>query len=185
MSNIALIGSVVSAAVAAPDQAKKGNAVADISKAIQKSGSIPTGYKGAEGKVRVEKGGAIKTTAVIEGNDAGFFVAFKPVEVENAKFLTLDILGKIFQKQGWDHYASLQAMDEDGERKIILEFCKEGKYGSCSGKSITKPSSVRKGANLKIELPKGLETIARIEVVFIGQTSVEAGFTLSNIKLVK
>lgn len=183
MTNVAIIGSVATAVTTAANQAKKAAEVS-ISEAIKKSGSIPVGYKGAEDKVTV-KNGAIKTTAAIEGNDAGFFVAFKPVDVKSAKHIVFDIQGEIFQKQGWDHYASLQVMDQDGNRKIIMEFCKEGKYGSCSGKPITKPSDVQKGANLKVALPAGLENIARIEVVFVGQSSVEPGFSLSNIKLVK
>ena len=162
----------------------KSDVIADISKAIQESKSIPTGYQGAEGKVKAEKG-SIKTTADIEGTDAGFLVEFEPVEVKNAKHLSLDVKGKIFQRQGWDHYASIQAKDEDGERYILLELCREGKYGSCEGKPITKSSSLRKGTNLKIKLPAKLETIQRIEVVFVGATKVNAGFSLSNIKLVK
>ena len=165
-------------------QTRKSDAVADISQAIEKSKSIPTGYKGAEGKVKVEKG-TIKTTDVIEGTDAGFLVEFELVEVKNAKHLSVDVKGKIFQRQGWDHYASIQVKDEDGQRYILLELCKEGKYGSCEGKPITKSSSLRKGTSLKIKLPAKLETIQRIEVVFVGETKVNAGFTLSNIKLVK
>ncbi|MBU1026117.1 MAG: hypothetical protein KKA31_00130 [Candidatus Margulisbacteria bacterium] len=184
MSNIALIGSVVSAAVAAPNQAKKGNAVADISGAIQKFGSIPTGYNGAEGKV-VAKKGAIQTTGVIEGTDAGFFVEFKPVEVKGAKYLSVSVKGNIFQQQGWDHYASIQVKDAEGKRFILLEVCKEGKFGSCDGKSITKPNDLKKGTTLNIKLPPELKTVQRLEVVFIGATKVEAGFILSNIKLVK
>ena len=158
----------------------------NISEAIKKSGSIPTGYKGADGKVKVDRSnGAIVTTGKIEGNDAGFFVAFRPVTVGNNKKMSLYIKGEIIQKQGWDHYASIQVMDEDGERYIIQEVCREGKYGSCSGKDRIKPSAVRQGTTLSIKLPEGLKNIARVEVVFVGETSVETGFNLSNIKLTK
>ncbi len=159
-------------------------AVVNISNEIVKSKSIPKGYNGAEGKVKTEKG-SIKTTADIEGTDAGFYVEIELVEVKNAKHLTLDVKGKIFQREGEDHYASIQVKDEDGKRYIVLELCKEGKYGSCEGRPITKSSSLRKGTNLKIKLPASLETIQRIEVVFVGATKVSAGFSLSNIKLVK
>ena len=158
----------------------------NISEAIKKSGSVPTGYKGADGKVKVNRlNGAIVTTDKIEGNDAGFFVAFKPVSVGGNRKMSLFIKGEIFQKQGWDHYASIQIMDADGERHIIQEVCKEGKYGSCSGKDRIKPSAVRQGTTLSIKLPESLKSISRVEVVFVGDTSVEAGFNLSNIKLTK
>jgi hypothetical protein len=179
--------SLVTGVIASPvllAKTPKSDAVADISKAIEQSKSIPTGYKGAEGKIKAEKG-TIKTIADIEGTDAGFLIEFEPVEVKNAKYLSLDIKGKILQRQGWDHYASIQIKDEDGKRYIVLELCKEGKYGNCEGKPITKSSSLRKGTNLKIKLPAELETIQRIEVVFVGATKVSAGFSLSNIKLVK
>ena len=185
MSTVAMLGALVStAAISAPPQTDKSTDIANISDTIQKSGSKPTGYKGADGKVVVEKG-TVKTTGVIEGTDAGFFVAFPAVDVKGAKHLSLDVKGRIFQQQGWDHLASIQIMDEDGERHILLEVCKEGKYGSCAGQPKTKPSALRKGTTIKLKLPAGLETVARIEVVFIGQTKVDAGFTLSNIKLVK
>lgn len=162
--------------------------VADIGKAIQTSKSVPTGYKGADAKV-VRNKGSIQTTDMIEGIDAGFFVAFKPVDVKDAKYLSLFIKGDIFQKQGWDHYASVQVKDDDGKLYILMELCKEGKYGSCAGGPITKPSAIRKGTTLKISLDKaeaeGMQTIQSLEVVFVGEATVDAGFTISDIQLVK
>jgi len=158
----------------------------NISEVIRKSGSIPTGYKGADGKVKVNKAdGAIVTTGKIEGNDAGFFVAFRPVEVGNNKKMSLYLKGHILQKRGEDHYASIQVMDEDGERHIIQEVCREGQYGNCSGKDRTKPSAVRQGTTLSIKLPENLKNIARIEIVFVGETAVDTGFTVKDIKLTK
>lgn len=171
--------------IAQATEAPKTETVADISAAIKKSGSKPIGYKGADGKVKIDANGSIVTTAIIEGTDAGFFAPFPPAEVGKATALSLQVKGNIFQKQGWDHYASIQVMDEDGNRYILKELCREGQYGSCEGKDRTAPSSVRQGTTLTLALPKELKTIARIEVVFVGETRVDAGFALSNIKLVK
>jgi hypothetical protein len=153
-----------------------------ISDAIKMSQSSPTGYNGAEGKV-VVKEGTLVTTAPIEGNNAGFFVAFEPIEVGSAKQLVLTIKGRIHQKQGWDHYGSIQLRDEDDRKFIAQELCKEGAYGSCARQSVTKPSALRKGTTLKIEFPAGIKTIAGFEVVGIGATSIEEGLTISDIGL--
>jgi hypothetical protein len=153
-----------------------------ISKAIASAKAKAVGYKGAEGKVLV-KNGNIVFIANADGNDVGVYVSFPAVNVGNNKLLTLDVNGKVFQKQGWDHYLSLQIKDEDGNRYIIHEFCREGKYGSCKGKGITALKSIRKGTTLKIKLPAGLKTIERIELVFVGQSNVTQGFTISNIGL--
>jgi hypothetical protein len=178
----------VSAVKKEPASNIKAIVVADISKGIQASKSAPTGFKGAEKKVIINKG-SIQTTEMIEGTDAGFFVAFKPVEVKDAKYISLFIKGDIFQKQGWDHYASIQAQDEDGNRFVLMEMCKEGKFGSCEGKPTTKPSAIRKGATLNISLDKakadGMQTIQRLEIVFVGEATVDAGFSISDIQLVK
>ena len=158
--------------------------VANISDIIKTSGAKPTGYKGAEGKV-VADNGAIKTTAVIEGNDAGFFVAVPPVEAKDAKSLSLYLKGNIFQRQGWDHYASIQVTDAQGKMYILQELCNQGQYESCKGKSKITAEEIKAGKTLNLALPAGLKTIARIEVVFIGDTRVDAGFVMSDIKLVK
>lgn len=160
--------------------------VADISKAMQTSKLIPTGYKGADDKVVLDKG-SIKTTASIEGNDAGFFVGIKPMGVKGAKYLSLYIKGNISQKQSWEHYGSIQVLDEDGKRYILKELCEGTRYTGCTGKgeTATKLSDISKGTTLKISLPDGLNTIKRFEVVFVGETQVDAGFTISNIQATK
>jgi len=164
--------------------AKKTEVVANISKTIASSKSIPVGYNGADGKVKFEKGSII-TTAVIEANDAGLFVEFKPVDVKDAKSLSLYIKGVIFQKQGLDHYASIQVNDEDGKVFILRELCREGKFGSCAGQPITKSSEIKKGITLTIPLDKDVKTIQRLAIVFVGEISVDAGLTISDIQLVK
>lgn len=169
------------------DSTPKVEVVADISAAIEKSKSVPTGYNGAEEKVKAIKGSII-TTAEIEGHegkDAGFLVEFKPVDVNDAKYLSLYIKGNIFQRQGWDHYASIQVKDEDGKQYIMLELCKEGKYGNAKGKPITKSSEIRKGTTLKMPLAEDLKTVQRLEIVFVGETEVDAGLTMKDIKLIK
>ena len=160
-------------------------AVGNISEALAKSRAIIIGYKGADGKV-LNDNGTIRTTAKIEGNDAGFFVEFAPedaIDVNGARSLSLNIKGEIFQRQGWGHYASIQVIDKNGRRFILQELCDEGAFGSCVGKSVTSSSSVRKGTNLKIQLPEGLESIRRLEIVFIGETIVAPGFAISDIGL--
>jgi hypothetical protein len=186
MANDSLITNNVSAAPKGNIRYTNAVAVADIGKAMQTSKSIPTGYNGSKGKVVLDKA-TIKTTASIEGNDAGFLVEFKPVDVKGAKSLSLDIKGNIFQKQGWEHYGSIQVLDEDGKRYILKELCKGTSYEGCTGKgeTATKLSDIKAGTSLTISLPKDLKTIQRFEVVFIGETQVDAGFTISNIQLVK
>ena len=159
-------------------------AAGNINEAIRKEGSVPTGYNGAEGKVEFSKG-RINITAVAEGKDTGFFVEVRPVEVKGAKALSLQVKGWIAQKEGWDHYASIQVIDGNGKRHILQELCKEGKYGSCKGKNIVDPLTIIRGTTLTIKLPEDLKSIARFEVVFVGQTRVGAGFSIGNIKLVK
>jgi len=159
-------------------------AAGNISEAIRKEGSIPTGYNGAEGKVEFSKG-KINVTTVTEGKDTGFFVEIRPIEVKGTKALSLQVKGRIVQKEGWDHYASIQVIDGNGKRHILQELCKEGKYGSCKGKNVTDPLTIERGTTLTLKLPEDLKSIARFEVVFVGQTRVEAGFSISDIKLAK
>lgn len=168
------------APVATATAPSAGVAGVNISEAIVKAGSKPTGYKGAEGKVVIENG-AIKTTADIEGTDAGFFVSFPAVDIKGAQNLELYTKANIFQKQGWDHYSSIQLKDENGKRYIVLELCREGQYGNCAGKPVTSSGSVRQGTTLKIKLPAGLDTLERFEVVFIGDTKVAAGAVFEKI----
>jgi len=150
----------------------------DISDAIRSS--VPVGYNGAAGNIQI----AIVTTSMIRGLDAGFFVGLHPpVEVRDARYLALHIRGDITQRQGWDHYGSIQLVDGSGKRHIVLELCREGKYGSCAGKPVTDPGTVGKGVNLRIPLPQGLKDISRLEMVFVGETEVSAGFTIGEIRL--
>jgi len=150
----------------------------DISDAIRSA--IPVGYNGAEGKIQI----AIVTAAGIKGRDAGFFVELRPpIEVGSARYLTMNIRGDILQRQGWDHYGSIQLLDGSGKRHIVLELCREGKYGSCAGKPVTDPGAVGQGVNLRIPLLQGLKNISRLEIVFVGETEVSAGFTVSDIRL--
>ena len=162
-------------------EAKEVELVADVSAQIEKSKSIPTGYKGAEGKVKVEKG-KITTTSTIEGKDAGFFVEFRPVPVKNANALVLDIKGYVYQKQGWAKYGSIQVIDEDGKRHILKELC-QSKWDDCQ--EITKIKEMKEGITLQIDLPKDLKSIKRFEVVFVGVTEVDPGFTIDNILLME
>jgi hypothetical protein len=160
--------------------------VADFSKAMQTSGSVPTGYSGAEGLVEID-GRSIKTTGLIEGHDPGFFVEVEPLDLKGAKYLSLYIKGDIFQKQGWEHYASIQVKDEDGNKYILKELCKGTQYEGCTGKGQTKTkiSDVITGTTLLIPLPKELKSAQRIEVVFIGEVKVKAGFKVDDIQFMK
>jgi hypothetical protein len=143
------------------------------------------GYNGAEGKVAVLSD-LVRTTATIEGKDPGFFIAFPtPLQLGATRTLALRLQGPIVQLENWDHYASVQITgSNDPERHVILsELCQLGQYGNCKGKTPTPLVAVENGLDLKLPLPAEVQDIKRVELVFIGQARVPAGFVLSNISV--
>ena len=159
--------------------------VGAISRAIVKYRSVPTGYKGAQGKVKVDKRGNISFTAQATGNDVGVFIEVPPINVGTKRYLTLDITGKVFQRQGWAHCGSIQVLDKNGKRYTLRELCQSNDKGKCSVRNKDPRINPLKASerSLKLKLPRGIKDIKRVEFVFIGQTTVFKGFIFGNIGL--
>jgi hypothetical protein len=156
-----------------------------ISKAIVRYKSVPTGYKGANKKVSVDRRGNISFTAQATGSDVGVFIEVPPVNVGTNKYLTLDLTGKVFQRQGWAHWGSIQVLDKSGKRYTLRELCQSNDQGKCSVRNKDPRINPLKAGkrSLKLKLPRGLKDIKRIEFVFPGKTMIFKGFTFGNIGL--
>ena len=157
--------------------------VSDVSKTIASGGSKPNGYKGADGKVSIDANGTISTSSQINGTDAGFYVGFRPIATNGASKLQLEIKGDVFQTDQWDHYLSIQVTDSNGNQKSF-EICNEGEDPICTGKTPMKYASLKSAQSIVIDI-SSIEDISRISVVFLGSNQIDAGFKVSDIKLLK
>ena len=184
MTVVSLIGALV--ASTKPAQAADASAtttVANISDILSSVYTRPTGYKGADGKV-ANQNGKIVTTAQIQGQDAGFIVALPEVATNGAKTLSLTIAGHVFQGDGWAKFGSIQIMDGKGNRHILRELC-QSVWDDCTAALVISSSALQQGATLDMALPSNVTSISRLEIVFTGNVTIDAGFTIKDIKLTK
>lgn len=159
--------------------------IVDVSKSIAADAARPQGYKGGEDKVSIDASGKISTNAQIVGNDAGFYVGFKAIPTHGATKIQLTVKGDVFQKSQWDNYLSIQAVDSNGTRHILKVVCNQGLYGSeCTGQTPVSYAALKNGQTFSLDL-QGMTDIVRIDIVFPGDAQVAAGFSVSDIKLVK